>query len=98
MSEPKFSVIIPVYNGARTLARALDSVLDQSYPAHEIIIVDDGSTDNTAKIAAALLQKLIPPLPSNSRNPTRTDTAPSKKRASVGETHSFEGNSIILTK
>lgn len=44
----KFTAIIPVYNGVTTLARAIDSVLAQSYPAHQIIIVDDASTDNTA--------------------------------------------------
>ncbi len=41
------SVIIPTYNRAHLLARALQSVLDQSLPAQEIIVVDDGSSDNT---------------------------------------------------
>jgi len=49
--KPRFSVIIPAYNAAATLARAIDSVRAQSWPAHEIIVVDDGSTDATAEVA-----------------------------------------------
>lgn len=44
----KISVIIPTYNRAHTLARALNSVRRQTLPADEIIVIDDGSTDNTA--------------------------------------------------
>lgn len=41
------SVIIPTFNRAHTLKRALDSVFNQSMPAHEVIVIDDGSTDKT---------------------------------------------------
>ncbi|UCD29374.1 MAG: glycosyltransferase family 2 protein [Planctomycetota bacterium] len=51
MSPSLISVIIPVYNGERYLAEAIDSVLAQSYRPIEVIVVDDGSTDGTAQAA-----------------------------------------------
>ena len=52
MSVPRFSVIIPAYNSSRTLARAIESVLAQTWPAHEVIVVDDASSDGTGDVVA----------------------------------------------
>ena len=50
---PRVSVIIPSFNTAAFLPQALDSVLHQTYSDWEVILVDDGSTDNTSEIAKA---------------------------------------------
>ena len=46
----RFSVVIPAYNAAGTIVKSINSVLSQSYPAKEIIIVDDGSEDNIREV------------------------------------------------
>jgi len=50
MKNPKISVIIPVYNGEKTLRQCLNSVLDQTYNNYEVIVVDNNSTDSTKGI------------------------------------------------
>jgi glycosyltransferase involved in cell wall biosynthesis len=56
---PLVSVIVPVYNGERFLAEALDSVCAQGYSPLEVIVVDDGSTDQTAKVVDKFKDKVV---------------------------------------
>jgi len=50
MHQPKVSIIIPVYNGEKTLESCLKSIIKQSYISYEVILVDNNSTDLTKKI------------------------------------------------
>ncbi len=57
MNYPKISVVIPNYNHADYLPQSLDSNLSQSYPNFEIIVVDDGSTDNSVEVVNQYIAK-----------------------------------------
>ena len=48
---PKVTIVIPVYNGTNYMKDAIDSALNQTYKNIEVIVVNDGSTDETEKIA-----------------------------------------------
>jgi glycosyltransferase involved in cell wall biosynthesis len=52
MNTPEISVVMPAYNAEKYIAESIESILNQSFSQWELIIIDDGSTDNTAEIVA----------------------------------------------
>ncbi|HKY18379.1 MAG TPA: glycosyltransferase family A protein [Rhizomicrobium sp.] len=55
----EFSVLIPTYNRADLIAETLDSVFAQTYPAREVIVIDDGSTDHTPEVLARYSDRIL---------------------------------------
>ena len=57
MKNPKISIIIPVYNSEKYLDRCFKSILDNKYDNLEVIVVNDGSSDNSQKIIDGYVKK-----------------------------------------
>ena len=58
--KPKFSIIVPLYNKAPHVRKALESVMSQTFSDWECVIIDDGSTDNSAAICEDFINSLTP--------------------------------------
>ncbi|MCW2598544.1 MAG: epsJ [Frankiales bacterium] len=59
MTRPRVSVVVPAYNSEQTLVRTLEAVRQQTFPVHEIVVVDDGSADNTSRIGRAFGAQVV---------------------------------------
>ena len=55
---PRVSVIIPAYNSMQWVSAAIDSVLNQGYRDYEVVVIDDGSTDQTADVLESYGRKI----------------------------------------
>lgn len=77
---PRVSVIIPTYNSARFITATLDSVLGQSFRDFEIIVVDDGSTDNTREVVRPYLNSIDYIYQQNSERSVARNNALSRAR------------------
>lgn len=73
LAMPLISVIIPVYNGTKTIRATIASVLEQSLAEFELLILNDGSTDNTLEIVSSIADPRIQVFsyPNAGSNPTR---------------------------
>ena len=57
MSTPKVSIIIPVYNKGKYLSRTLESIINQVFHDYEVVLIDDGSVDNSREIISAFIKR-----------------------------------------
>ena len=61
--EPKISIIVPVYNVEQYLERCVESLMNQSYKNIEILLINDGSTDNSGKLCDTIKKMVGCPMP-----------------------------------
>jgi glycosyltransferase involved in cell wall biosynthesis len=88
-NSPLVSVVIPAYNRANVIGRAIQSVLEQTYENFEIIVVDDGSTDGTVKEASAYQDRCEMTLKIHSENLGQNFARNTGLKAANGELISY---------
>lgn len=76
MSDPRVSLLIPCFNGAKTLPRLFESIRKQATPFAEIVVLDDASIDNSAEVASNLGARVIK---------SSTNLGPAKARNTLAE-------------
>lgn len=59
MNNPKISVVVPLYNKEKSIARTIESILNQTLRDFELVIVDDGSTDNSVEVVRSFIDERI---------------------------------------
>jgi GT2 family glycosyltransferase len=67
LAVPEFSVVIPAFNAEATIASSVASVLSQTYPDLEVVVVDDGSSDKTAAVVARIADARVRLVPQPNR-------------------------------
>src|SRR5262245_38670263 len=107
MNEPSISAIMPAYNAARYIEQALDSLLHQTLPASEIIVVDDGSSDETPLILERYRDRVVVIRQANAGESAARNTALERARGKyvalldaddVAAPHRFERQAAELLR
>ena len=97
VSTPRVSVVVPIYNVERYLLECLESLAHQSLRDLEVVMVDDGSTDSSASIAAAFAaaRSPLPARPAAQRRPGQRRATPARTRP--GEYLAFVDSDDVVT-
>ena len=95
-SRPKVSIIVPIYNTSKYLPKCLDSIINQTYQNLEIILVDDGSTDDSPKIIQSYAKKDSRIIPISQKNQGQSSARNVGLSKSTGEFVNFiDGDDYI---
>ncbi|MBV9738402.1 MAG: glycosyltransferase family 2 protein, partial [Hyphomicrobiales bacterium] len=83
MSEPLVSILINNYNYAEYVGAAIDSALAQDYPAVEVLVVDDGSTDDSRHVISSYGDRIVPIFKQNGGQPSAFNAGVAASRGQI---------------